>query len=394
MAGRRKRASNNMGNVYKRPDGRWEGKASLPGGRRKSVYAATEKECVEKLQRLQQDVRSGLPIPAKDQTLATFLEDWLENTIKPNRAPSTYMSYRQVIRLYVAPALGTIKLRKLTGQDIQRFENALRQRRTVRTGEPLGARTIQICHGLLRASLNKAVKFGLIPRNPVASVDPPKVRRKEIRPLTPEQARTLLQAVKGSRLEAFFTVAISLGLRPGEALGLRWEDVDLHRGVITIRQQLQRSLDGKLVHAELKTARSRRVIHLPAVTLQALNAHRSRQIDERRNAWAWEDNNLVFCTSGEREGNVGGRPLDHRNVYRILQKELEKAKLPRQRLYDLRHLAASLLLSQGASMREVMEVLGHSQMSLTSDTYSHVYDEAGKVNAERMNSVLSDDKSD
>jgi integrase len=372
-----------MGSVYEREDGRWEGKVTLPGGKRKSVYATSSKECVAKMQELLNDVRLGMPIPGKDQTLTTFLETWITDVIAPNRAASTTSNYRQLIRLYIIPSLGKRMLTKLTGQDIQRFENQLRQQAVRRTGQPMGERTIQLCHGILRASLNKAVKFGLIHRNPVLSVDPPKVRRVEVRPLNPDQARVLLQSVRGSRLEAFFTVAISLGVRPGEALGLTWDDVNWSLGTIFIHQQLQRNAEGRLAHADLKTERSRRVIHLPSIT------HRTRQLEERLKAWKWEDTDLIFCTSGDRQGSVGGRPLQHRNVYRLLQSELEKAGLPHQRLYDLRHLAASLLLVQGASMREVMEVLGHSQMSLTSDTYSHVFEASGKANAERMNNILS-----
>jgi integrase len=167
-----------------------------------------------------------------------------------------------------------------------------------------------------------------------------------------------------------------------------WSDIDLERGTISVRQQLQPDQNGKLTFRNLKTERSRRVIHLPIVTARALQGHRARQREESVHAWQWEDNDLVFCTEGARLGNVGGRPLRHRNVFRLLQMELSRADLPHQRLYDLRHLAASLLLAQGASMREVMEVLGHSQMSLTSDTYSHLYDEARKASADRMDKAL------
>lgn len=386
--GKSRRSPNGTGSVRRRADGRWEAMVSLPDGRRPSVYATTEAEVVAKMQILLNDARLGLPVITKDQTLAAYLADWLENTIKPTRAPATHKNYRQMITLYIEPSLGKIKLTRLTGQDIQRFENELRKKRVARTGELVSERLVQLCHGVLRAALNKAVKFSLIHRNPTLSVDPPKVRRKEVRPLTPEQARRLLQAVRSTRMEAFFTVAVSLGVRPSEALGLRWSDVNLEQGIITVRQQLSQNHDGKLTLRNLKTERSRRVIHLPSVTVRALQEHRLRQKEERLRAREWEDMDLVFCTEGSREGTVGGRPLQHRNVFRTLQRELEMADLPHQRLYDLRHLAASLLLAQGASMREIMEVLGHSQMSLTADTYSHVYDAAGRANADRMDKVL------
>jgi integrase len=226
MRGRRGRAANNMGNISLRKDGRWQGRVSLPDGERKYIYASTEQDCVARMQALLNDVRLGVPVPTKDQTLSVFLTDWLENTIKPNRAPSTYSNYKQMVNLYITPALGKLKLTRLTGQDIQRFENQLRMRSVARTGKPMSERTVQLCHGILRAALNKAVKFGLTARNPVLSVDPPQVRRKEVKPLTQEQARVLLHNVRGTRLEAFWTVGISLGVRPGEAFGL---DVVRHR---------------------------------------------------------------------------------------------------------------------------------------------------------------------
>jgi integrase len=232
------------------------------------------------------------------------------------------------------------------------------------------------------------VKLKLIPDNPALHVDAPSYRRQEIRPLSLEQAHTLLAAVKGTRLEALWTVAVACGVRPGEALGLRWSDVDWTKGTITVRQQLQRDLDGKLKLGDLKTAKARRVIFLPAVVIDALRQHHTHQLEERARSWEWEKNDLIFCTEGAKAGSVGGKPLIHRNVYHLLQTTLKAAGLPPQRLYDLRHLCASLLLAQGASMREIMEILGHSQMSMTSDTYTHVYNEQGKANAERMNKFL------
>ncbi len=221
-------------------------------------------------------------------------------------------------------------------------------------------------------------------------MDAPTSRRQEVHALALEQAHILLAAVKGTRLEALWTVAVACGVRPGEALGLRWSDVDWEKGAITVRQQLQRDLEGKLTLSDLKTAKARRVIYLPNVVRDALHQHRANQLEERVHSWQWEDSDLVFSTEGAKIGSVGGRPLIHRNVYRLLQSTLKSAGLPHQRLYDLRHLCASLLLAQGASMREIMEILGHSQMSMTSDTYTHIYNMQGRVNAERMNKFLSD----
>ena len=242
-------------------------------------------------------------------------------------------------------------------------------------------RTVQYTHTVLRRALGRALKWGLVARNVATLVDRPRSVRQEMQSLSPEQARVFLQAAEGDRLEALYSVAIAVGLRQGEALGLRWDDVDLDAGKLRVRVALQR-VNGKLQLVGPKTAKSRRTIALPQTAVIALRKHRTRQLEERLRAGEhWQEMGLVFPSTI-------GTPHDARNVVRAFQKLLEQAGLPHMRFHDLRHTCASLLLAQGVHPRVVMEILGHSQISLTMDTYSHVIPSLQREAAQQMDAAL------
>ena len=200
-------------------------------------------------------------------------------------------------------------------------------------------------------------------RNPTDAVDPPRNAHSEIQPLTAEQSRRPLKAAGGDRLGALYVLALTTGMRQGELLALPWRDVDLAQGKIQVRGTLQRNG----VVAEPKTGKGRRQITLPAFVADALKRHRVRQNEERPAAGpAWTDRGLVFTN------NVGGH-LDANNLrHRAFPKLLDRAGVPRIRFHDLRHSAATLLLGLGTNPKVVQELLGHSQISVTLDTYSHV----------------------
>jgi len=251
----------------------------------------------------------------------------------------------------------------------------------------MAPKTVQYARGVLRTALNQALRWGLVSRNVADLVDGPKVERHEIQPFSPEEARTFLAAVRGDRLEALYSVALTMGLRQGEALGLRWEDVDLDTGTMHVRHQLQR-IDGKLTLVPLKTARSRRTLALPDSITFGLREHRLRQLEDAVKAgkrWKGpkpnEDGAHVYTTAI-------GTPLEARNVVRAYTAIVKRAGLPHRRFHDLRHSCATLLLVQGVSPRVVMEILGHSQISLTMNTYSHVVPELGREAARRMDALL------
>ena len=246
----------------------------------------------------------------------------------------------------------------------------------------LSARTISYHRTLLRMSLGQALKWGLVSRNVAALVDAPRVERFEIQPIDQQQAQTFLDAIKSERLEALFTVALSLGLRRGEALGLRWQDVDFENRTMRVCQQLHR-VGKKLVFDEPKTKTSRRVLSLPNSLVSRLREHRTKQLEEKLSAGPeWKENGLVFTTSL-------GKPIDPRNVKRSLDRILEKAKLPHFRVHDLRHFCASLLLAQGVELKVVSQILGHTQISITADIYTHVLPQTQKAAIDLLDRILT-----
>lgn len=246
----------------------------------------------------------------------------------------------------------------------------------------LSPATVLDTRRVLSRALGQAVKWGMIARNPVQLVDPPGVQRPEMQPLDQEQARTLLEALRGNRLEALYAVALALGLRKGEALGLKWGDVDLVEGTITVRRAVYRA-GGKLQLMDVKTKKSRRTVALPLVATRALQLHRKRQDTERDTAAnLWHDDGLVFTTAF-------GTPLEPRNINRHFAGVLKAAGLPHQRFHDLRHACASLLLAQGLDLKVVQEVLGHSSITITADLYAHVLMGLKRKAASSMDAVFA-----
>jgi integrase len=397
----------NEGSIFKRQDGRWVAQVDLGwqnGKRQRKVYyGETRKAVQEQLTKALGDLQQGLPVVSDRQTVGKYLAWWLEEVVKRTTRPCTYRSYEQLVRIHIEPAFGSVGLSKLTSQQVRTFLNA-------KLDSDLSSRTVQYLHAVLRKALNVAMKDQMVVRNVAALVDPPRVAGKEVQPLTPKEARAFLKATQGNRLEALFTVAVSLGLRQGETLGLRWRDVDLEGGRLRVRYALQRFTpkrekdgdDGKKkrqrhpseIHlAEPKTKKSRRVVDLPKVTLSALAAQQMRQTEERRRAGSrWmastvhiegrleEVDDFVFTTSI-------GTPLEGRNVTKWFQKLLKDASIPRHRFHDLRHTAATLLAVQGVHPGAIQAVLGWDQASMM-DRYTHFVDEMRKDAATKMDDIL------
>jgi integrase len=223
---------------------------------------------------------------------------------------------------------------------------------------------------------------GRVARNVCSLVDAPSVSREEVQPLTSADARQVLSAAVGRRNGARWSVALALGLRQGEALGLPWDAVDLDAGSLTVRQALQRQPGMGLVFVEPKSRAGRRTIALPRPLVDGLRQHRAAQLEERLRAGSeWHDHGLVFAQEN-------GRPIDPSADYRAWRSLLADAGVRPARLHDARHTAASLLMLQGVPARVVMDVLGHSQISLTLGTYSHVVPELARDAADRMGESL------
>jgi integrase len=239
---------------------------------------------------------------------------------------------------------------------------------------------------VLHRALEQAVRFHLIPFNPAARVDPPKVRHEEITPLDAHQARALLNGAKSDPFEALYVVSLTCGLRMGEALGLKWSDVDLDAGMLRVARQLQRMRrvddePGKLVFSQPKNA-SRRTLDLPQRAVEALSRHRKRQLEEKLRAADYADPGLVFATGK-------GTPLDAQNIVnRHFKPLLKRAGLPNIRWHDLRHTYATLLLARGTHPTYVQKSLGHASVQLTLDRYSHWMPSMGRNTADGIDEAL------
>ncbi len=371
----------NEGSIYKRKDGRWVAVVNLGwrnGKRyRKNVYAHTRAGVQDRLNEALRNHQLGIPFAPERLTVEQFLKGWLEDHVKPGTRPRTYESYEGAVRLHIVPAIGKIRLVKLTAQNVQAFVND-------KTASGLSPRTVEYLHSVLSRALNRAVKWDLVRRNVAKLATTPRVPRKPVSTLSPDEAKVFLKGIRGSRNEALYTVAMALGLRKGEALGLRWEDIDLNSRTLTVRHALQRQKGKGKVLVEPKSDRSRRTINMPAIVGKALRVHRVRQNKERLVAGsAWKDTGYLFTTTI-------GTPMDERKVLIDFKKALRDAGLPERRFHDARHTAASLLLAQGVSPRTVMEVLGHSQITLTMNTYAHVMPAMMEDAADKMDAILGD----
>jgi integrase len=372
-AGRR---GNGEGTIVKRADGRWAAAIIFDGYRRKWIYGKTRRDVSDRLRKIRSDVAEGRPVVDERLTMADYLNRWLYEVAKQRTRPMTWRGYEHLVRLHILPTLGRVRLAKLTPQHVHSLVT-----QKVREGR-LSPRTIQYMHSVLRAALNQAVRWRMVHYNAAAMVSTPRVTRREVLALSPANARLLLDAARGDRLEALYSVALALGLRQGEALGLTWADINLETGVLRIRRASQRVPHQGTQLVETKTQRSRRTLVMPPIVINALCAHRGRQVVERLAAGErWVDLDLVFPSE---RGTLADGP----NVTHRFHKLLKRAGLPAMRFHDLRHACASLLLVQGVHPRVVMETLGHSQISLTMNTYSHVLPALQREAADKMEAVL------
>ncbi|MDP9315377.1 MAG: site-specific integrase [Chloroflexota bacterium] len=368
------------GSIIQRADGRWEAKITVGyvgrTQKRKSIYGKTRKEVAEQLAKLLHEQQQGLPVAPERQNVEQFLTQWLTDVVATKTRASTYERYRIAVKKHLIPHLGHIQLAKLTPQHVQHLLKLKQQ-------QDLAPTHVQRLRDILRNALNHAVKWGLVARNVASLAEPPKVEDYEPRILTPAEAQHLLEAAKGDRLEALWRVALSLGLRRGEVLGLQWDDIDWQAGTLMIRRQLQ-YVQHKLQLTPLKTKKSRRTLPLSPVLIRVLRQHHARQLEER--LWQgdrWRDQNLVFPS------NVG-TPLFPRNLLRARDALLARAGLPHIRVHDLRHSCASFLIAQGESAKTVQEILGHSDVYITLNTYTHLFEGATRQALSGMDALLGD----
>jgi integrase len=401
----------------KRKDGtvveRWRGRVSLVdlAGRkiRKSVYAATRSELATKIARLQADASRGIVPSGERLNVATYMRRWLDQAARPTVRPATLRQYDGMVRLHIIPHIGKIQLDKLSPKDVQGLLVSLER-------EGKSARMRQLVYAVLHRALGQALKWDLVFRNVAQNAARPRVARRELRTLNVDQARRLLAVAAEGTWHALFALAITTGMRQGELLALRWPDVDLGAGIVQVRHTLTQvnrkahcpcgsskkygeccfgdSKSGTLLLAEPKTAKSRRVIELPSSAVASLREHRRQLLARglRASEWVFPDR-----TGGPMDAhNLVRRVFKPllRKIQRKLDDEAAKTghdfeKFPEIRFHDLRHTAATLMLSAGVHPKVVQERLGHATIAMTLDVYSHVVPSMQRDAADRMEVVLS-----
>lgn len=359
------------GSIQKRTKGSWRlvfdlERDSTGRRRQKAVtFRGTKRDAEAELNRILAEIKNGGFVDPGNVTVADYLDQWL-NHVSTKTAAKTHERYAEIVRLGLAPHLGTIKLAKLRPLDIQGlYAEALKSGRMRRTGG-LSARSVLHYHRILSQALKQAVKWRLLPRNPADAVEPPRPEQKEMVALDENQTAILIEKVKGTPLYIPVILAVTTGMRRGEVLGLRWCDVDLDRGALSVTQTLEKTREAGLRFKQPKTRKSRRTISLPSITVDALRRHRAAQAElYLRLGIGWDDSGLV-CTKG------AGDPINPNTLTSSFAACVRDMDIPRVRFHDLRHTHATQLLKEGVHPKVAQERLGHATIAVTLDLYSHV----------------------
>lgn len=370
------------GTVYRRAGKRgtmWYGKYAVTDpttGRRvhRRVSAPTRRDCEAKLREAIRAAEQGRTGGDDRLTVAAYLARWLESVV-PTVRPATARRYADLVRLHVAPHLGGIRLAKLAPLDVQRLYADRR-----RAG--LSATTVHHLHQVLHRALKQAVRWGLVAQNVTELVDPPRRTFPELTTWDTAQVARVLAVGDRTDLAALWRLALLCGLRRGELLGLMWEDVDLTRGTLAVRRTLSRGMGGAWELGHPKTASGRRAIALPASCVTALRAHHAAQEAERgRLGPLWAEHGFVFT-------NATGGPLHANTLTARFKRLVAAAQVPTIRFHDLRHTSATLLLAEGVHPKIVQERLGHADISMTLNRYSHVTPSMQREAADRLDAAL------
>jgi integrase len=371
--------------------------------KRKYVYGKTREEVHAKWVKLHQDAKDG-PVSTSVPRLDHYLNYWLHEVIKPNRAPLTFVNYELFCRLYIIPGLGTSRLDKLQVRETQKWINRLpticqccaqgkdakrekKKRRCCALGACCGmapsARTISDIRACLRSALNYAIREEQITRNVAELVTLPTVRKRKGKAWTSDEARAFLESARNSRdpMYAGYVLAVVLGLRKGEILGLTWDAVDFDNLELAINHQLQRA-SGELLHRETKTEASDGTLPLPVIVVAALKLRRMEQEADRKAAGsAWQRSDLVFTTAF-------GNPIDPRNFNRSWDRRLVRSQVRRITVHDGRRSCATLLVDLDVHPRVIMRILRHAQFAVTMEIYTRASSKATTDALKRLGESL------
>ena len=377
-----KRRSNGEGSIRKRRDGRWEGRYTAginpETGKRvfKNVLGKTQAEVKEKLAKaLAENQKLDFSKRGK-YNIAQWMDEWFENVCKIKVRPSSHQAYRGYIDRHIAPNIGKIPLEKLSAMDVQKLYRKLltggRVARAESRNQPKGlsAKTVRNINQVISSAMNFAVAQRILAQNPCKAVALPNLEHREMQTIPAAQLVVFLDEAKASGVYELYYIELATGLRRGELLGLKWEDIDLTAGVIRVRRQVSR-IDGKIVEAPLKTKNAYRTVTISPQAVEVLNAQKAKTNDE-----------YVFPSPN-------GGPISPDSVNNMLKRVLKRAGIPRVRFHDLRHTFATLALQNGVDIKTVSGMLGHFSAGFTLDTYAHVTTAAQKEAARTMESILA-----
>lgn len=369
----RKRRGRSEGSLYQRADGLWVASMRLgySGSRavRKTKYAKTKQDAQAKLLTMQQRALTGTEARASRVTFEAFADRWLQDYVRLQCRETTFALYASLLKNHVIPHIGSARLQRITPEILQALYSQLER-------DGASPRLRQMVHARLHKLFVMAKKWGIVSQNPCDSVDQPLAPKRAIRYYDADQAKAFLEATRDNPYGALYALAIGTGIRQGEAFALRWEDVDLRNGTISIRHTLQ-DIGGHTALKEVKTEKSRRMVVLPEFALEALRNHRKAGLS------GGGSTDWVFP-------NTSGGPLRKSNfIRRQFKPALRRAGLPEIHFHGLRHTAATLLLIRGTNPKVVQEMLGHSKVGMTMDTYSHVTPSLQRDAAQAMDELLS-----
>lgn len=351
-----KRRGNQEGSIFQTADGTWRAQIAIEG-KRLSHNSKTRAECQAWLKNTIKQIDAGMSFNGANMSFGDFIDQWMK-TIKENRREKTYAQYEVIVRKYIRPSFGNLRLRDLQPFQIEKY---LTQKKT----EGSGDRTCQMIYSVMHTALNSAVRKGLIGRNPLDAVEKPRVRNSRPKiTLQPEQIQHFLISIDGERNAVLYLLAIVTGVREGEILGLKWSDVDWLKRHIKVQRQVYRIPHQGLIFSTPKTQSGVRTIAVGEQTLMKLQEYRERQSLEKESAGdRWKENDLVFPT-------VIGTPIDPNNLLKDFKAMLQKAGLPPMRFHDLRHTNITLLLNDvGTPVKEAQQRAGHASPSTTINIY-------------------------
>jgi integrase len=336
----------------------------------------TKKDAEKRLSELLSQLDNGVYVKPGKSTLADFLKLWLRDYAKPNLSPRGFERYESIVRVHLTPSLGNTSLVKLRPEHLQKYY-------TDKLTSGLSARTVRYHHVVLHIALKTAVKWGLLSRNVADAVDPPRIRNTEINTWDEDDIIRFLNTAKDTPYYALFHTALFTGMRRSELLALRWQDIDFIYGHISVSRSLHHLNDGSYVFTQPKSAKSQRIIALSPSAIIALKEHREKQkLEKIVQGISLSDYDLVFS-------HPDGKPLRPNTVSRAWATLAARAGLRVIRLHDARHSHASLMLKQGTHPKIVQERLGHSTISITLDTYSHVVPGLQEAAANRFDEAIT-----